>query len=154
MQVYFTVNVGRKFTWTWAGVHLMCDLLNTGFTALSNVYAGSPFLSYYLDYYVMFISRLCVISQVMAVIVNKASWIGTSRMMFAWMSSNFSSTLHHHKEKVNSVTLCTKPVPFWFYRYGLTHTHVYFCFWFVFLFIHRWRLFHTPCQERYCWYGQ
>ena len=153
MQVYFTVNVGRKFTWTWAGVHLMCDLLITRFTALSNVYAGSPFLSYYLDYYVMFISRLCVISQVMAVIVNKGSWIGTSRMMFAWVSSNYFSSTLHDMEKVNSVTLCTKPVPFWFIGMD-SLTHMYFCFWFVFLFIHRWRLFHTPCQERYCWYGQ
>jgi len=41
MQVYFTVNVGRKF-WdsTWCplieGVHLIWGLLNTGFTVNQN----------------------------------------------------------------------------------------------------------------------
>ena len=45
MQVYVTVNVGRKFG-TSAGVHLICGLLNTGFSAIS-WYQVKPLMTWY-----------------------------------------------------------------------------------------------------------
>ena len=58
------------------------------------------------------------------------------------------------RKNSNCVNLLTKPIPFWVHRLGFTRTNVFLFLNIGFLVIHRWRLFCTTCQERYCGYGQ